>query len=197
MNPEDRVREHFAASISVKREAVGLLGPQIVRAAALITGVLLENGKLLACGNGGSACDAQHFAAEMLNRFEMERPGLPAIALTSDSSTLTAIANDYNYAEVFSKQVRALGQPGDLLVAISTSGQSANVNLAIETAHERGMRVVALSGRDGGALAGLLDGDDLELRVPADNTARVQETHLLIIHCLCDLVDRTLLGPAA
>jgi D-sedoheptulose 7-phosphate isomerase len=197
MTAEDRVRSQFEASISVKREAAGPLAPAVARAAAVMTDCLLRNGKILACGNGGSAADAQHFSSEMLNRFEMERPGLPAVALTTDTSTLTSIANDYSYSEVFAKQVRALGQPVDVLLAISTSGNSENINLAVNAAHERDMRVVALSGRQGGDLAGLLSGPDVEIRVPADSTARIQEVHLLVVHCLCDLIDHNLLGPGA
>lgn len=197
MTAEDRVKAQFEASIATKRDAAGALGPAVARAAALMTHCLLNNGKILACGNGGSAADAQHFSGEMLNRFEMERPGLPAVALTTDTSTLTSIANDYAFAEVFAKQVRALGQPGDVLLAISTSGNSDNVNQAAAAAHERDMRVVALTGRQGGGLAGLLSGEDVEVRVPADSTARIQEVHLLVIHCLCDLIDHNLLGPGA
>ena len=197
MTAEDRVRSQFEASISVKREAAGPLAPAVARAAAVMTDCLLRNGKILACGNGGSAADAQHFSSEMLNRFEMERPGLPAVALTTDTSTLTSIANDYSYSEVFAKQVRALGQPVDVLLAISTSGNSENITLAVNAAHERDMRVVALSGRQGGDLAGLLSGPDVEIRVPADSTARIQEVHLLVVHCLCDLIDHNLLGPGA
>ncbi|MCZ6500556.1 MAG: phosphoheptose isomerase [Gammaproteobacteria bacterium] len=193
MNNEDRVRQHFAESIEIKRRA-SELAPLVSRAASLITGSLLDNGKVLSCGNGGSAGDAQHFSAEMLNRFEMERPGLPAVALTTDSSTLTSIANDYTFDDIFSKQVRALGQPGDVLLAITTSGNSENVTRACVAAHERGMKIVAFTGRDGGDLSGILGEDDVELRVPAQNTARIQEVHLVFIHCLCDLIDRELLG---
>ncbi|MCZ6686931.1 MAG: phosphoheptose isomerase [Gammaproteobacteria bacterium] len=193
MNSEDRVRQHFADGIEIKRQASDL-APLVSRAAALITRSLLDNGKVLSCGNGGSAGDAQHFSAEMLNRFEMERPGLPAVALTTDCSTLTSIANDYSFDDIFSKQIRALGQPGDILLAISTSGNSENVSRACVAAHERGMKIVALTGRDGGDLSGILGEDDIELRVPAQNTARIQEVHLVFIHCLCDLIDRELLG---
>ncbi len=149
---------------------------------------------MLACGNGGSAGDAQHFSSEMLNRFEHERPGLPAIALTTDTSTLTSIANDYAFDQVFAKQLRALGQPGDVLLAISTSGNSANVLAAAAAAHELDMWVVALTGRDGGRLKPMLRPGDIEIRVPAESTARIQEVHLLAIHCLCDLIDTQLLG---
>jgi D-sedoheptulose 7-phosphate isomerase len=185
----------FEASIDAKREALPVLCGPIARAAELIVGRLLAGGKVLSCGNGGSAADAPHFASEMLNRVERERPGLPAIALTTDSSTLTSIANDYAFEHVFAKQVRALGQPGDVLLAISTSGSSPNVLAAVAAAHEQDMAVVALSGRDGGRLPGALREGDVEVRVPSDSTARVQEVHLLAIHCLCDLVDAQLLGP--
>ncbi len=193
MKLEERIRAHFEESIEVKRSAMPL-APRIVEAADLITRCLLADGKVLSCGNGGSAADAQHFSSEFLNRFEMERPGLPAIALTTDSSTLTSISNDYAYEEIFAKQVRALGQPGDVLLAISTSGNSANVSRAIEAAHERRATVIALTGRDGGHMAEVLRDNDIELRVPAERTCRIQEVHLVLIHCLCDLVDHQLLG---
>ena len=193
MTLEQRIQGHFEESIQVKRAAMAL-APKIVSAASLITQCLLDDGKILACGNGGSAADAQHFSGEFLNRFEMERPGLPAIALTTDSSTLTSISNDYSYEEIYAKQVRALGQPGDVLLAISTSGNSANVQRAIEAAHERRLKVVALTGRDGGRMAQALDSEDIELRVPAERTCRIQEVHIVLIHCLCDLVDHQLLG---
>jgi D-sedoheptulose 7-phosphate isomerase len=157
---------------------------------------LLNDGKILSCGNGGSAADSQHFSSELLNRFEMERPGLPAMALTTDSSTLTSISNDYAYEEIFSKQVRALGRAGDVLLAISTSGNSENVARAIQAAHERSMRVVAMTGRDGGLMADLYRDGDVEIRVPSERTARIQEVHLVVIHCLCDIIDSTLLGGA-
>jgi D-sedoheptulose 7-phosphate isomerase len=193
MNLEQRIQAHFEESIEAKRASIPL-APIVVMAADLITRCLLDDGKVLSCGNGGSAADAQHFSSEFLNRFEMERPGLPAIALTTDSSTLTSISNDYAYEEIFAKQVRALGQPGDVLLAISTSGNSANVSRAIEAAHERHANVIALTGRDGGRIAEALRGDDIELRVPAERTCRIQEVHLVLIHCLCDLVDHQLLG---
>ena len=191
---DERVRRHFQDSIATKQAAIDL-APTISAAAALMTRCLLEDGKILSCGNGGSAADAQHFSSELLNRFELERPGLPALALTTDSSTITSIANDYAFVEVFAKQVRALGQPADVLLAISTSGNSENIVRAIHAAHERGVKVVALTGRDGGAIAGALAGVDIEIRVPADRTCRIQEVHLLIIHCLCDLIDAELLEP--
>jgi phosphoheptose isomerase len=194
MNELDAIRSQFTESIAVKQRSLDALAPTIARAGAAMAECLRGGGKILSCGNGGSAGDAQHFSAELLNRFERERPGLAAVALTTDSSTLTAIANDYAYEQVFSKQVRALGQAGDCLLAISTSGNSANVVAGIHAAHERRMTVIALTGRDGGRLAGLLGGGDLEIRVPADRTSRIQEVHLLVLHCLCDTIDRQLFG---
>jgi D-sedoheptulose 7-phosphate isomerase len=194
MDAESRVRAHFSESIATKQAAADQLSQSIPAAGRLMTDALLDDGKILSCGNGGSAGDAQHFSSELLNRFEMERPGLPAMALTTDTSTLTSIANDYSYEDIFSKQIRALGRQNDVLLAISTSGNSENVCRAILAAHERAMRVVALTGRDGGRMAGLLTEDDVEIRVPASRTARIQEVHLLVIHCLCDLIDTTLLG---
>ncbi len=194
MSNTKRIQLLFNQSIQTKMDALPLLTNAISDAAELIFNRLLEGNKILSCGNGGSAGDAQHFSSEMLNRYERERPGLPAIALTTDSSTVTSIANDADFSTIFSRQVEALGQPNDLLLAISTSGNSSNVNRAIESAHERDMNVVALSGRDGGELVKLLVDGDVEIRVPSDVTARIQETHLLIIHCLCDLVDFQLLG---
>ena len=196
MDPVTRVREHFAESIATKQSATEALSESIAAAGTLMAQALLNDGKILSCGNGGSAADAQHFSSELLNRFEMERPGLPAMALTTDASTVTSISNDYSYEEIFSKQVRALGKPQDVLLGISTSGNSENVCRAIAAAHERGMSVVALSGRDGGRMAGMFSGDDVEIRVPATRTARIQEVHLLAIHCLCDLIDTTILGDA-
>ena len=197
MDMVERVRHSFRHSIETKQQALDVLAAPVARAAELLTQSLLRECKILSCGNGGSAGDAQHFSSEMLNRFEQERPGLPAIALTTDSSTLTSIANDYQFADIFSRQVRALGQPGDVLLAISTSGNSANVVSAIVAAHDRGMTVVALTGREGGEMASLLSDSDVELRVPSQSTARIQEVHLLIIHCLCDLIDCQLLGREA
>jgi D-sedoheptulose 7-phosphate isomerase len=192
----DRIRGIFAESIETKMQAAEVLPDQIEIAGQRMVSCLLEGGKILTCGNGGSAGDAQHFSSELLNRFERERPALPAVALTTDSSTLTSIANDYSYNEVFSKQVRALGNDGDILLAISTSGNSANVIQAIQTAHDRGMVVVAMTGREGGEIARLLTGNDVELRVPAQSTARIQEVHLVIIHSLCDMIDQQLFGDA-
>ncbi|MCU7932363.1 MAG: phosphoheptose isomerase [Candidatus Thiodiazotropha sp. (ex Codakia rugifera)] len=194
MSNTNRIQTLFNQSIQTKIDALPLLTQSISDAAEMIFSRLLEGNKVLSCGNGGSAGDAQHFSSEMLNRYERERPGLPAIALTTDSSTVTSIANDYDFSQIFSRQIEALGQPNDLLLAISTSGNSKNVNKAIRSAHEREMSIVALTGRDGGDLVKLLTTGDVEIRVPSDVTARIQETHLLIIHCLCDLVDQQLLG---
>ena len=197
MDPVTRVREHFAESIATKQDAVDVISESIAVAGELMGQALLNDGKILSCGNGGSAGDAQHFSSELLNRFERERPGLPAMALTTDASTITSISNDYAYEEIFSKQIRALGKPEDILLGISTSGNSENVCRAIAAAHERGMKVVALSGRDGGRMAELFEEGDVEIRVPATRTARIQEVHLVIIHALCDLIDTALLGDDA
>jgi D-sedoheptulose 7-phosphate isomerase len=196
MDPATRVREHFAESIATKQAAVDVISESIAVAGQLMAQSLLDDGKILSCGNGGSAGDAQHFSSELLNRFERERPGLPAMALTTDASTITSISNDYAYEEIFSKQVRALGKPQDVLLGISTSGNSENVCRAITAAHERGMKVVALSGRDGGRMADMFEEGDVEIRVPATRTARIQEVHLVCIHALCDLIDTALLGEA-
>ncbi len=192
----EKIRSHFEESLKTKRDAMASIIPAIAEAGQLMVDSLRNGGKILSCGNGGSAGDAQHFSAELLNRFEIERPGLPAIALTTDSSTITAIANDYAYQDIFSKQVQALGGAADLLLAISTSGNSPNVVRAVDAAHEREMKVVALTGRDGGAILGALETTDVEIRVPAERTARIQEVHLLVIHTLCDLIDSALFGDA-
>ena len=189
-----RVTRHFSDSAQTKLAAVEALAQPIVRATEVMVACLLANGKILACGNGGSAADSQHFAAELLNRFERERPGLAAMALTTDTSTLTSIANDYDYTQVFSKQVLALGQPRDVLLAISTSGNSPNVVAAIRAAHERDMRVVALTGKGGGEVGKHLAPADVHICVPHAVTARIQEVHLLTLHCLCDGIDCLLLG---
>jgi len=194
MDPINRIRQHFADSAQLKFDAVDALAPAVARAAALMTECLLADGKILACGNGGSAADAQHFAAEMVGRFERERPELPAISLVTDTSILTAVANDYSFEQVFAKQVRALGAKGDVLLALSTSGSSGNVIAAINAAREREMRVVALTGKGGGRIGEMLSADDSHLCVPHDRTARIQEVHLLMIHCLCDAIDNALLG---
>jgi D-sedoheptulose 7-phosphate isomerase len=194
MDSVERIRAHFAASAQLKQESAAELAPLIARAAGVLTECLLGDGKVLACGNGGSASDAQHFAAEMVGRFERERPELPAISLVTDTSILTAVANDYAFEQIFAKQIRALGAKGDVLLAISTSGNSANVVAAIEAARDREMRVVALTGKGGGRIGGMLGEADVHLCVPHDRTARIQEVHLLTIHCLCDAVDSALLG---
>ena len=190
----ERIGRQFKDSAETKRRALEVLATPIALATELMVKCLLANGKILACGNGGSAADSQHFAAELINRFERERPGLAAIALTTDSSTLTAIANDYDYEQVFSKQVSALGSPNDVLLAISTSGESKNVLRAIRAAHDREMRVVALTGRGGGEIGNTLAAGDVHLCVPHSRTARIQEVHLLALHCLCDGIDFLLLG---
>ena len=196
MDLVDRIRSQFDASVQTKVQAAEMLAPAIARAAELATNQLLSEHKLLCCGNGGSAADAQHFASEMLNHFELQRPGLPAIALTTDSSVLTSVAKDYHFAEVFSRQIRTLGQPGDLLLAITSSGESRNILNGIEAAHDREMYVVLLAGRDGGRAASMLDASDVEIRVPSTSTARIQEVHALVLHCLCDLIDHQLLGQS-
>jgi D-sedoheptulose 7-phosphate isomerase len=194
MNLTERTRDNFNANIQLAMESQSLLTDRIVQAAELIVERLLEGGKVLSCGNGGSAGNAQHFAAVMINRYQRERPGLPALALTTDSSILTSISNDYDYDEVFAKQVRALGHPGDILLAITSSGNSENVNTAIQSAHEREMIVLALNGPGGGRLTSLLRPSDIEINVPNPSPVRTMEMHLLAIHCLCDLVDQQLLG---
>jgi len=190
MDATDRIRELFAASIEAKQKAADALPEAILAGSEMINASLRAGGKILSCGNGGSAADSQHFAAELINRFETERQALAAVALTTDSSTLTSIANDYDFDRVFARQLEALGRPGDVLLAISTSGNSSNVIAAIEVAHQNNMRVIALSGGDGGAMKDLLANDDVEIRAPVRNTARVQEIHLLVLHCLCDQIDR-------
>lgn len=194
MSLQDRIVSHFTESIETKQAALEQLSEAIEFAAQRIVHALLNDKKVLTCGNGGSAGDAQHFSSEMLNRFERERPGLPAIALTTDSSTITSIANDYHFDDVFSKQVRALGQPGDILVIYTSSGNSGNVVKAASAAHDKDIVVIALTGKDGGTLSDILNEADLEIRVPSQSTARIQEVHLLITHCLCDLIDQQLFG---
>lgn len=189
-----RISGHFSESAQLKLRAVDQLAAPIATAAERMVQCLINDGKILCCGNGGSAADCQHFSAELLNRFEMERPALAAVALTTDTSTLTSIANDYDFNQVFSKQVRALGRPKDLLLAISTSGNSRNVIEAIHAARERDMGVIALTGRAGGQMAEILAARDIHLCVPAHSTARIQEVHILILHCLCDAIDCLLLG---
>ena len=189
-----RISENFSESAHLKLQSMDALAGPIAAAATRMAQCLRGDGKILACGNGGSAADCQHFSAELLNRFEMERPGLAAIALTTDTSTLTSIANDYSYEQVFARQVRALGSAKDLLVAISTSGNSRNVIAGVEAAHECQMGVIALTGRNGGKLGELLQPTDIHICVPAKSTARIQEVHLLSLHCLCDAIDCLLLG---
>ena len=194
MSLVERVKQHFRSSLEETTRSSDAVAEPIGRAALLVVQQLLGGGKLLACGNGGSAAQAQYLSAQMLNRYERERPGLPAMALTADTSTLTSIANDYDFIDLFAKQVRALGQPGDVLVLITTTGNSANLVAASEAAQEREIPMIVLSGGSGGTLATRLRGEDVEIRVPADSKQRIREIHLLVIHCLCDLVDRQLLG---
>jgi len=191
---EQRIQQQFFDSADLKYAAAEILSRPIADAVSAVVGCITAGGKVLACGNGGSASDAQHFAAEFIGRFERERPGLAAIALTTDSSILTAIGNDYNFTEIFSKQVQALGQPGDVLLAITTSGNSANVLAAVEAAHAKEMTVIALTGHNGGKLGELLAETDVHICVPHERTARNQEVHILALHCLCDAVDLQLLG---
>jgi len=189
-----RITQQFDESIAAKQAATEELAGPISEAIELMVNALTNGGKVLACGNGGSAGDCQHFAAELVGRFERERPGLAAIALTTDSSAITAIGNDYSFNEIFSKQVAAIGQPGDVLLAISTSGNSKNVQLAIEAAHARDMTIVALTGKGGGQMVHQLKEGDVRVCVPHNRTARIQEIHLLAIHCICDGIDLSLLG---
>ena len=189
-----RINKQFDDSAQVKQQSKDVLAQPISAAVLAMTACLQQDGKILACGNGGSAADAQHFAAELINRFEIERPELAALALTTDSSVLTSIANDYDYNQIFSKQVRGLGRKGDVLLAISTSGNSANVMAAIDAAHMRNMRVVALTGRDGGKMGAMLKEGDINICVPTKSTARIQEVHLLTLHCICDGIDHVLYG---
>jgi D-sedoheptulose 7-phosphate isomerase len=191
-----RVKNNFQDSILTTRNCMDVVAPLIAHAASHMIQALLTDRKILVCGNGGSAADAQHFSAELLNRFERERPGLPAISLTTDTSTITSIANDYSFDDIFAKQVRALGQSGDVLLGITTSGNSRNVIRAVEAAHERDIVCVALNGREGGEISSVLAGQDVNICVPGATTARIQEVHGIIIHCLCDLIDYQLLGNA-
>lgn len=194
MNLQDRIIKLFTDSIQTKQNAMDSLCGHIEYASQRVVETLVNDKKILACGNGGSAGDAQHFASEMINRFERERPPLPVIALTTDTLTLTSIANDYSYDEIFAKQIRALGQSGDLLVAYTTSGNSGNIIKAVNAAHDKNMNVLAMTGKDGGRLVAELNEFDIEIRIPSQSTARIQEVHLLITHCLCDLIDHQLFG---
>lgn len=191
---EERVRHLFGESIETKISAADLLAEAVAKAGLRLVDCLLSDGKVLVCGNGGSASDAQHFASKLINRFETERPALPAISLCTDCSVVTSIANDYSYQQVFAKQVQALGHRNDVLLVITTSGSSTSIIKAVESAHEREMDVIALTGRDGGVLANHLGPEDIEIRVPSDSTARIQEVHITIVHCLCDLIDGKLFG---
>lgn len=193
----EKIKANFTQSIQTKIAASEALPEAIAAGAQMMVNALIKGNKILSCGNGGSAGDAQHFSSELLNRYERDRPSLPAMALTTDSSTITSIANDYSYDEVFSKQIRALGQAGDILLAISTSGNSRNVINAMEAALSRDMTIVALTGKDGGEMAGLLGPNDVEIRVPSNRTARIQEVHLLAIHCLCESIDNSLFPVAS
>ncbi|MCC2618295.1 phosphoheptose isomerase [Aestuariibacter halophilus] len=188
----DNIKANFTESIQTKIAAIEILPPAIERAAMMMVEALIRGNKILACGNGGSAMHAQQFVAKLLNRYERDRPSLPALSLTADNATITSIANDYSYDEVFSKQVRALGQTGDILLAISTSGHSRNVIHAMEAALSRDMTIVALTGSDGGEMAGLLGPSDVEIRVPSNRAARIEEVHLLVIHSLCECIDNSL-----
>ena len=191
---EQRIQQQFFDSADLKYAAAEILSKPIADAVGAVVGCITAGGKVLACGNGGSASDAQHFAAEFVGRFERERPGLAAIALTTDTSILTAIGNDYDFDSIYSKQVQALGQPGDVLLAITTSGNSANVLAAVQAARAKEMTVIALTGRGGGKLREMLTETDVNICVPHERTARIQEVHILVLHCLCDAVDLQLLG---
>jgi D-sedoheptulose 7-phosphate isomerase len=194
VNIESRIARHFQDSIDTKQRVTAALTPRIAASALVMVDCLKQGGKILSCGNGGSAGDSQHFAAELVGRFERERAELAAIALTTDTSILTAVANDYSFDEIFSKQVRALGKPGDVLFAISTSGNSKNVIAAIESAHLKGMHVIGMTGRGGGKIAGLMTRSDVLLNVDSQTTTRIQEVHLLTLHCLCDAIDNLMFG---
>lgn len=194
---EQRIQKAFIESADLKYQMAEVLPPTVASGVSILVDALTNGGKVLVCGNGGSAADAQHFAAEFTGRFERERPGLAAVALTTDTSALTAIGNDYGFDVVFSRQVQALGNPGDVLLAISTSGNSINVMRAIEMAHQQEMTVIALTGKDGGKMQGMMQETDLMINVPHNRTARVQEVHILVLHCLCEGVDNALLGADA
>ena len=194
MNLLDQIENAFMDSIAAKQAALSELQNPIALAAQMITHSLLGGGKVLCCGNGGSAGTSQHFSSLMMNGFELERPGLPTVALTTDTSVISAISNDHSYEQVFSRQIMALGQNEDILLAISTSGNSGNLVNAVDAAHDRGLHVIALTGQSGGEMAARLHNDDVEIRVTTESSARIQEVHLLVIHCLCDLIDQQLLG---
>ena len=194
MNEQDQIKALFSASISTKQTAAETMAEDIAKAVELLEDAVKDGNKVLSCGNGGSAADAQHFSSEFINRFHQDRDSIPAVALTTDSSTITSIANDYSYDEIFSRQISSLGQPGDILLAISTSGNSGNVVRAMQEATKRNMHTIAFTGRDGGKMANLIQDQDVELRVPSDTTARIQEVHLLLIHILCARIDNRIYG---
>jgi D-sedoheptulose 7-phosphate isomerase len=194
MEAQDRILRHFTDHAETAHQSLELLGDRIAQVANRMSECLINDGKILCCGNGGSATESQHLSSELLNRFERDRPGLPAIPLTADMATITSIANDYCYEEIFAKQIRALGHSRDILVVYTTSGNSKNLFNAVNAAHDRDMTIVLMNGKDGGALAPLLRESDFELRVPSMRTAHVQEMHLLITHCICDLIDHHLFG---
>jgi len=192
MTIEENIKNLFEASIETKQSSITVLAPKIAQATKIMAEAISNKNKIMSCGNGGSAADAQHFSAELICRFEIERPELPAIALTTDTSAITAISNDYSFDKIFSKQILGLGNENDVLLAISTSGNSKNIIEAINAAHQKHMHVIALTGRDGGKIASLLNNDDVEIRVPSNITARIQEVHLLSIHCFCHQIDHLL-----
>lgn len=192
MDTIDNIHQYFAESIETKMAAANELPALIAEAANYLIQCLISNNKILCCGNGGSASDSIHFSSELLNRYKNERPSLPAISLATDVGTITAIANDYDYSEVFAKQIRALGQDNDVLLVITTSGNSSNIIKAVEAAKERNMHIIALTGKDGGNLANILSPNDIEIRVPSKVTSHIQETHIVIIHLLCDIIDKQL-----
>lgn len=196
MNLIGNIQENFYCSIELKKISMEVLGPSILSASEMLVQCIKGGHKILSCGNGGSACDSQHFTTELVNRFVIERNSLPAISLTANMAVLTAIANDYAYNEIFAKQIKALGMKDDILLAISTSGKSQNVIRAIQEARECKMNILALTGGDSDTIKRLLSADDIEIRVPSNATPRIQEVHILIIHCLCDLIDRQLFKNA-
>lgn len=194
MNLQNRIIKCFSDSVQTKQQAMEQLTGLIATASQKMVSALLNDKKIMSCGNGGSAGDAQHFSSEMLNRYERERPSLPAIALTTDTATITSIANDYQFEDIFARQIGGLGREGDILLVFSTSGNSKNIVKAVTAAHDKNITVIALTGKGGGALVSHLNTSDIEIRVPSNSTARIQEVHLLIIHCLCDLIDQQLFG---
>jgi D-sedoheptulose 7-phosphate isomerase len=194
MSPQDLITEQFLLSMQTKQDTLEQLSEQMIAASELLIRCLLSGNKILCCGNGGSASDAQHFSSEMLNRYEMNRPALPAIALTTDTATITSIANDSTFSQIFARQIKALGKANDILLVYTTSGNSENIIEAVQTAQQRDLSVIAFSGKDGGNLSEQLSDDDIELRVPSESTQRIQETHLLMTHCMCHLIDSQLFG---